>query len=312
MKSPAFQFYPNDWLSSTRIALMTPAEEGGYIRLLCHDWTNDGIPNDDDQLAALSRLGDAWFNGSAQVLKACFSNHPAKVGFLTNPRLQDERQKQAEWREAKRDGGVKGANRRWGRDVPVDQWFRGDTPVPDRKNPSDQTVSDGSPIGNPSEKDGSSSSSSPSSTREPPLGGPPSLNEVLAWGEQEAIPQEACERFFNHNEGLGWMCGQTPIRHPRAWLRKFWASERRVKLGGGMRRESAGSVVFQKKTRMEALEKLLQDHAAHPGAAYSDPPTPEQRKEYRAMMDEAQRLRHELARGVVAHGQSPKSPESNV
>ena len=37
-KSPAFQFYPNDWLSSPRITMMSPAEEGAYIRLLCYDW----------------------------------------------------------------------------------------------------------------------------------------------------------------------------------------------------------------------------------------------------------------------------------
>jgi hypothetical protein len=36
VKRPAFQFYPSDWLASMAIMLMTPAEEGAYVRLLCH------------------------------------------------------------------------------------------------------------------------------------------------------------------------------------------------------------------------------------------------------------------------------------
>jgi len=34
-KRPAFQFYPDSWLSSMDITLMTIAEEGAYHRLLC-------------------------------------------------------------------------------------------------------------------------------------------------------------------------------------------------------------------------------------------------------------------------------------
>ena len=53
VRSPAFQFYPNDWLSSQNITLMTPAEEGAYIRLLCYAWADPdcSIPNDDEILA---------------------------------------------------------------------------------------------------------------------------------------------------------------------------------------------------------------------------------------------------------------------
>ena len=39
-RPPAFQFYPNDWLSSPTILLMTPAQEGAYIRLLCYCWSD--------------------------------------------------------------------------------------------------------------------------------------------------------------------------------------------------------------------------------------------------------------------------------
>ena len=68
-KSPAFQFYPADWLSSTAISLMTPAEEGAYLRLLCHAWMDPmcSLPDDDAQLAILSRLGPHWKHASLKI-----------------------------------------------------------------------------------------------------------------------------------------------------------------------------------------------------------------------------------------------------
>jgi len=93
-KSPSFQFYPQDWLSSPRVMLMKPDERGAYIQLLCYDWTNDGIPNDDEELAILS-----GFNGSLTKVKGCFNKHPTKDNYLTNERLLSEREKQRKWRE---------------------------------------------------------------------------------------------------------------------------------------------------------------------------------------------------------------------
>jgi uncharacterized protein YdaU (DUF1376 family) len=112
MKSPAFQFYPGDWLSSITTMLMTPEQEGAYIRLLCCDWLSDGIPDDDDALANLSRLGEGWFHHASKILRPCFHEHPAKPGFLTNVRLQKEREKQDAWREKSRQGGLKSSESR--------------------------------------------------------------------------------------------------------------------------------------------------------------------------------------------------------
>lgn len=107
--APAFQLYPGDWLSSGSIILMTPEQEGGYIRLLCYDWSGDGIVDNDAALAALSRLGEGWLNGGSEIIRKCFIPHPTKTGFLTNPRLQKEREKQQEWKEKSREGGLKSA-----------------------------------------------------------------------------------------------------------------------------------------------------------------------------------------------------------
>lgn len=110
-KAPAFQFYVNEWLGSTKIALMTPAQEGGYIRLLAVAWNapDCGLPDDDTQLARLSRLGDEWLNGASTLVRECFFS---KSGRLFNQRLLCERKKQAEWRKKSAIGGRRSAKTR--------------------------------------------------------------------------------------------------------------------------------------------------------------------------------------------------------
>lgn len=128
-KAPAFQFYPGDWLSSTKIALMTPAQEGAYIRLLCHCWSDPdcSIPDDDRSLAVLSRLGAQWKKLKAEVLD-CFEPHPSIPGRLVNQKLANVREEREEFRRKQSAGGAKGADKRW--------------------------HSDGSPMGKPSKPDG--------------------------------------------------------------------------------------------------------------------------------------------------------------
>ena len=110
-KSPAFQFYVNDWLSSKNVARMTLEQQGAYIRLLCYAWDDEdcGLDDDDDELAFLSGLKEGWFKGSSTVLRRCFE---AKDGRLYNVRLLEERQKQKEWREKCSSGGKASAKSR--------------------------------------------------------------------------------------------------------------------------------------------------------------------------------------------------------
>lgn len=107
-KSPAFQFYPGDWLASTKISLMTPAEEGAYLRLLCHAWSDPqcSLLDNDDILASLSRLGPEWFNGASTKIRACFKK---KGNKLYSPRLKNEKEKQREWRKKSKLGGLNSA-----------------------------------------------------------------------------------------------------------------------------------------------------------------------------------------------------------
>lgn len=116
-KSPAFSFYANDWLGSLNVAMMTPEEEGAYIRLLCYAWGDPdcSLPDDDNALASLSRLGERWFNGRSTNVRKCFEPHPEKPGRIYNKRLSIEREKQVERSVKNSEAGVKsGQSRRCG------------------------------------------------------------------------------------------------------------------------------------------------------------------------------------------------------
>ncbi len=113
-KAPAFQFYASDWLGSTRRAMMTPAQRGAYIDLLCYQWGDAtcSLPDDDETLATLSGLGDEWVNGSSSTLRPCFPKHPTLPGRIANPRLLEVKAARDEWVERSRQGGIKSGKAR--------------------------------------------------------------------------------------------------------------------------------------------------------------------------------------------------------
>ena len=98
MKPPAFQFYADDFLAG--VADMTQAEVGAYILLLCAQWSRGAIPTDPER-AALIAKGDV----SAHVM--------AKFPDGMNPRMEQVRQKQADYRAKQADNGRKGMAKRW-------------------------------------------------------------------------------------------------------------------------------------------------------------------------------------------------------
>lgn len=113
-KAPAFQFYVNDWLSSTPITLMTPAEEGAYIRLLAYMWNDPdcSLPDDDNTLISLSRLTKKD-RGSIFSVKKCLNPHPELENKLTNLRLYQEKIKQVLFKEKCKEYGKIGNKKRW-------------------------------------------------------------------------------------------------------------------------------------------------------------------------------------------------------
>lgn len=109
-KDPAFLFYPELWLSDTDITLMSPAEEGAYIRLLCHAFHADdgGLPDDDKVLSKLSRLGRRWKASSATLRKKFFKSGDK----LYNKKLLDVLRERQEFITKCSEAGKKSARMR--------------------------------------------------------------------------------------------------------------------------------------------------------------------------------------------------------
>jgi uncharacterized protein YdaU (DUF1376 family) len=109
-KSPAFQFYPQDYLSSARVAEMTLEEEGVYIRLLCYCWSSGSIPADSERCARLAGKGCSI--EVVTTVQRSFNEDPADPERLVHDRLDIERNKQNERREqASMAGRLSGKSR---------------------------------------------------------------------------------------------------------------------------------------------------------------------------------------------------------
>lgn len=109
-KSPAFQVYPGDFLSDLKVALMTTEQIGAYWLLILHDWKENGLPLDLEDLAVLVKMDPAKFGaGWEKRISHCFVPHPVRAGHVTHPRLIKERASQ----EANRVKRQMAANTRW-------------------------------------------------------------------------------------------------------------------------------------------------------------------------------------------------------
>lgn len=101
--SPAFQFYARDFVADLDVVAFSLEEVGAYTKLLCYSWLKDGLPDDHAQLAKALHVGPARFARIWNVISVKF---PAHIdGRLRNGRQEEERIKQATWREKSAIGG---------------------------------------------------------------------------------------------------------------------------------------------------------------------------------------------------------------
>ena len=99
MKPPAFQFYPDDFLSGT--ITMTDAEVGLYIRLLCQQWSAGGLPNDPSELELFSR-------GGTPLKRVLAKFRLGEDGLLRNARMEDVRRGRQEFIDRQTQNSAKG------------------------------------------------------------------------------------------------------------------------------------------------------------------------------------------------------------
>jgi uncharacterized protein YdaU (DUF1376 family) len=107
-KSPAFQFYPKDFLSDENVRLMSMQERGVYITLMCLCWIEGTLPADVSLLARLAGVPLPAFRKLWPQLLPCFRTDAARDGRLIHPRLERERESQANYRRRQSDNGKKG------------------------------------------------------------------------------------------------------------------------------------------------------------------------------------------------------------
>lgn len=85
--APAFDFYPERWLAGVQV--MSDPEQLAYLRLLCHQWMMQGLPEDQ---ATLKRL--AGGKGVTEFVVGKFPLEPD--GKRRNRRLEEIRKQQRE------------------------------------------------------------------------------------------------------------------------------------------------------------------------------------------------------------------------
>lgn len=125
-KPPAFQFYPNDFILDNDLKTMSNEAVGMYIKLLCYDWMNDGIPADKRAIMRLADYNHTDLQGETrdsgdfdiifEQIAGKFIPHPTKDGIATNPRLIRERKKQKKNKIKRKNAGELGAKARWDKD----------------------------------------------------------------------------------------------------------------------------------------------------------------------------------------------------
>ena len=112
--APAFDFYPERWLAG--VAEMSDTDQLVYLRLLCHSWLRDGLPDD---VKALSRLA------GRKVRESVMTKFPvSEDGRRRNPRLERIRCDQRERIRKKSEQRKAAAEARWSKDK-----FNGHTPA---------------------------------------------------------------------------------------------------------------------------------------------------------------------------------------
>ena len=93
-----FPFYYLDWLSNSDVRMMTHAERGLYIDMICRCYNDDGLPTDSDLLQWLFNCDEHLLN-SVQHLFICVNNK------LQHKRILEIKQQQAETSKKRSEAG---------------------------------------------------------------------------------------------------------------------------------------------------------------------------------------------------------------
>lgn len=95
LKSPAFRFYPSDFVGSPTVQAMDLHEVGAYTLLLCTAWNAERhgyLPDDENLLRRWARMTREQWAESRNLLLSKFP--VVESGWRANPRMVEEAEKQ--------------------------------------------------------------------------------------------------------------------------------------------------------------------------------------------------------------------------
>lgn len=224
-KSPAYQWYPRDILSSARVAELSLREEGAYRRALDYCWLNGSLPNNSDQLAKI--IGKGCSKKIADRIALLFKVSPSNERVLIHDRLDVEREKQEVWNKKSSEGGRKSAELRAqkalqefkGGSTTLEPPLQGWLPNGTNQSPTLQFASATTyPLPLKKERDAPARDSFSEPSRPSHA---PSYEQVLEYFTQQGRP-EVTEAFMVENDKTGWTFRDgTPIKYWQGWAAGF-------------------------------------------------------------------------------------------
>lgn len=109
--APAFMFYASDAIADKHYRMMSLAERGLYISMLCECWVNRIVPANPEAMAK-------WLGYPVDEINSAFTERVRSLftqanGELTSPELERYRKELESRREKQSTGGRKGAKTKW-------------------------------------------------------------------------------------------------------------------------------------------------------------------------------------------------------
>jgi uncharacterized protein YdaU (DUF1376 family) len=208
-------FYVGDYLRDT-MHLRT-IQHGAYVMLLLHYWTTGAaLPDDDEHLASVTRLSEKEWLTHRQTLSGFFE---VADGRWRHKRVEFELEKARRQKEARSEGGRKGANSKWhgkGMGEPLAEGMT-QTKHTHTSSPSPSPSSSPEPI--------------PEHTEAPRcrVFVKPTLAELTLHAAKIGLPAAEAEKFFHYYESNGWKVGRNPMKSWQAAMvnwRRNWEERR--------------------------------------------------------------------------------------
>ena len=202
---PSFPLYASDWLGSNRRAMMSLDQQGGYMNLLCRQWSDPtcSLPDDDDALAKLSEMGEAWMKGSSYLVRACFPKHPELEGRIAHPKLLKIKAEREVWKAKCRRGGKKSGTVRRAKSKAA-------TTSDETKNVKGSSTTLGSKQGSKREVNGNTPSPSPSPFPSPSSAPSPSSDASVS------AAQKPCRPTADRSAEIRAVFAHYKLYHPKA------------------------------------------------------------------------------------------------